>query len=72
MDHLQELTWIRELARTGRARTIREAARISGPEMAASVGVSAASLSRWERGLRTPRPDSAVRWAEALRKVLAV
>jgi transcriptional regulator with XRE-family HTH domain len=37
-------------------------------ELAEAVGVTTATLSRWETGQVRPRSDAAVRWADALRR----
>ncbi len=66
---VEAIAWVRRLAKSGGARAIREGADISGPELARELGVSPSSLSRWERGLRSPRGDAAKRWAAALRKL---
>jgi DNA-binding transcriptional regulator YiaG len=36
-------------------------------ELAEAVGVTTATLSRWENGQVRPRSDAAVRWVDALR-----
>jgi transcriptional regulator with XRE-family HTH domain len=69
MVELADVTWIRRLAANGGARAIREAAHLSVSEVARELGVSPASVSRWERGLRAPRGRVAERWAEILHKL---
>ena len=54
------LAKVRWMARTGRARRIREAAAVTQSELGAAVGVTAACVSRWERGQRVPRGSAAV------------
>lgn len=56
----------REFSRSGEAVRIREAAGLSQSEVAAVVDVSAATVSRWEAGERTPRGKPAARWARLL------
>jgi DNA-binding transcriptional regulator YiaG len=56
----------RRLVRTGAARVIREDAGLSVRELAAMVGTSAASLSRWENRKTCPRAPAALRLARAL------
>jgi len=66
---VEEVAWIRRLARSGTARSIREAAGISVRELAGELGVSPGAVSRWERGQRSPRSDTAAKWAEVLRRL---
>lgn len=66
---INDLVWLRRLAVTGAARAMRQAAQLSGPEMAREIGISASTLSRWERGVTTPRGEAARRWASTLRNL---
>ncbi len=66
---LLELSRLRSLTRTGRAREIREAAGLSIGEVAASLGVSVPAVWRWERDLRTPRGEAALRYARLLEEL---
>jgi transcriptional regulator with XRE-family HTH domain len=59
----------RALAATGRGREIRERAGLSRAELARAAGVSAAAVSRWEDGKRTPTGESAIAYARALRRI---
>jgi transcriptional regulator with XRE-family HTH domain len=59
----------REHAATGSGRRIREAAGYTIAEVAALVGISVASLSRWEKGEQRPRTKAAIRWADALARM---
>jgi transcriptional regulator with XRE-family HTH domain len=68
---VQEVTWIRRLARNGSARIIREGAGLSASEIARELGVSPAAVSRWERGQRVPRGIVAEQSAQILRKLNA-
>ncbi len=68
---LETIVSIRQLARSGEARRIREAAGLSLRELAAAVGVDAASISRWERGLSAPRVHHALAWHKALMVAVA-
>jgi transcriptional regulator with XRE-family HTH domain len=61
---------VREAARSGRARRVRELSGLSQQEVAAAVGVDAATVSRWESGRRTPRGAAAVAYAKALRALI--
>ncbi|MFF3897928.1 helix-turn-helix domain-containing protein [Streptomyces sp. NPDC001812] len=63
---LAEVSRVRVSARKGEARTRRIQHCISLREMAESLGVKPSTLSRWERGEATPRPDDAVRWGAVL------
>jgi len=68
---VQQVVWVRRVAREGAARHIREAAGLSASEVARQLGVSPAAVSRWERGERVPRGELAERWAEVLRALAA-
>jgi transcriptional regulator with XRE-family HTH domain len=57
-----ELRRARELGPSGRGRRAREMARLSLSEVAVAIGVDAATLCRWERGLVRPRRAAALRW----------
>jgi transcriptional regulator with XRE-family HTH domain len=70
-NDVQQIAWIRRLARDGGARTIRESAGFSASEIAREMGVSASAVSRWERGERTPQREAAKAWAELLRRLSA-
>lgn len=65
-----EVTWARNLAKSGAARLIREGAGLSTAELAAELGVSPGAVSLWERGLRTPRGDVAGRYAQVLQTLI--
>ena len=60
----------RHVAFSGAGRQIRRIAGLSLSELAAVIGVDKSTLSRWERGLERPRTDAAIRYEEALRKML--
>jgi transcriptional regulator with XRE-family HTH domain len=66
MASIEQVAWVRRLAKNGGARAIREAAGISVAELARSIDVSPAAVSLWERGARVPREDLALRYAAAL------
>jgi transcriptional regulator with XRE-family HTH domain len=66
LEQLVELVRTRHQAKAGRARAIREAAGVSGREMAEALDVDPVTLWRWENGLTRPRRDAALRWARAL------
>ncbi|GIG60599.1 hypothetical protein Lfu02_49710 [Longispora fulva] len=46
-------------------RWLRKAARLSGPALAAALGVSQSGLSRWETGDRSPEPELVEAWLDA-------
>jgi transcriptional regulator with XRE-family HTH domain len=67
---------VEEIARARRftadpaaCRALRIAAGVSQSELAASLGVSVAAVSRWEAGQRRPRSELAIRWATTLREL---
>jgi transcriptional regulator with XRE-family HTH domain len=61
------LAEVRLATESGHAKAVRQAARISQSELARNVGVSQASISRWEAGNRIPRGKAARRYAKVLR-----
>lgn len=54
MTDAATLALVRSLCRSGEARRIREGS-LSLSEAAAAIGTSATVLSRWERGIATPK-----------------
>ena len=66
---VEDLTWVRRLASTGGARALRMGAGLSLREVADELGVSAAAVSRWERGLRRPGGRLALKWGRLLRSL---
>ena len=67
---LIEVAETRRLVASGAPRSIREAAHLSLDEVAASVGVSASAVCRWELGQRLPRGDAALRYGRLLRRLM--
>lgn len=65
-ENIEDLTRVRHMCREGEARRIRLRAHASGGEVADVVGVTPSTISRWERGLLTPRGQAALRYLEAL------
>lgn len=63
------LTAARRHAADGSGRAIRQAAKLTLAEIAAAVGVSEPTVSRWEEGLQKPRTAAGLRWAELLREL---
>lgn len=61
----------RRLCASGEAKRLRERQQLSGPEVAAAVGVSSAALWRWEHGQRQPQGDAAARYADLLQEMAA-
>ena len=59
----------RELVRSGEARELRLAARLSLAELAEDVGVHPTTIWGYEAGRRTPTGAAAVRYARLLRKL---
>jgi transcriptional regulator with XRE-family HTH domain len=67
MREILQLAEVRRLARTGEARRVRQAAGLTETEVAAVVGVSMPTISRWESGQRRPRGGApALAYAELL------
>lgn len=64
--NLNRLAYARSLASTGEGQRLRRAADLSVREVADGVGVTATTLSRWERGTHRPRGPAALRWAGVL------
>jgi DNA-binding transcriptional regulator YiaG len=65
----ERLQALRELTTSGKAREIREAARLTESEIARSVGAHYSSVSRWESGERMPRGQVAFRYAALLERL---
>ncbi len=68
-DRALRLAAVRELADTGRLREQRLRSRLSLAEVAEAVGATAAAVSRWERGLRRPRGEAAIRYLDLLEQL---
>lgn len=67
---LAALARVRGLCSSGAARSIRLAAKISLGEVARSVGVTPATVLKWERGQRSPRPEAAMRYLAVLQELM--
>ena len=63
------LAEVRQWAASGTARAIRERARLAEGDIATAVGVSLPAVSRWERGLRVPRGQAALRYHALLQSL---
>lgn len=71
---LRRVAEMRAAGANGQARKDREAANVSLLELAAALEVRPMTLSHWETGKASPRPERALRWADyldELRKVAA-
>lgn len=55
---------IREAVRSGEARRVRQAARISRSEVAAVCGVDQSTVARWENDQRSPRGAAGLKYAQ--------
>jgi DNA-binding transcriptional regulator YiaG len=53
----------------GRARALREEAGLSQSEVARTLRVTPQAVTRWETGSRTPRGDTALRYARFLARL---
>jgi DNA-binding transcriptional regulator YiaG len=56
-------------ARDGSGRTLRIAAGLSLAELAEELDVDKGTLSRWERGLESPRRSAAIRYERLIDKL---
>lgn len=70
IEQLSQVAHARALARSGAARTIREAAGVSLGELAGALGIAKSTLWRWEAGARSPRGDLAIDYAAALGRLM--
>jgi transcriptional regulator with XRE-family HTH domain len=69
--NVDQVVWVRRLAKQGSARIIREAAGFSASSVARELKVSPSTVCRWEKGERLPRDEVAERWARLLRRLSA-
>ncbi|MFE5868885.1 helix-turn-helix domain-containing protein [Streptomyces roseifaciens] len=67
---ISRLSRVRADALSGQARQIRLNTRVSLSELAGLCGVDPSTVWRWEQGIRVPRGEAALRYAQAL-EVLA-
>jgi transcriptional regulator with XRE-family HTH domain len=75
MDPLQyarDLARVRAVCRSGAARRVREAARLTKAEVGRGSGVSGPAVSRWESGDRAPTGAEALRYLRLLEKLAAL
>ena len=68
-DRLAVVASIRRFALSGEMRRRRHAAQVTVTELATTLEISRPTLSCWERGKLTPKPDHALAWETALRRV---
>ena len=68
-DEVLAIAQVRADMASGRARIIRERARLSQSEMARAVGVHWTTVAHWESGRRVPRGPTAAQYAEMLRQL---
>lgn len=68
-DTALRLAYVRSLAKSGRARELRQQARLSLAEVGAVAGVDQASVWRWETGRRAPQGAPALRYETLLRSL---
>lgn len=64
--YLVRIAWARKLARSGRARAIRQEAGITLGEVADRVGVTVSTICKWEAGQRKPTGEPAALYGELL------
>lgn len=65
-EQLLDLVSARALAKSGEARHIRTAAGLSLADVGGAISVSAATIQRWENGLRKPYGEAALRYGALL------
>jgi transcriptional regulator with XRE-family HTH domain len=63
---IAEVRALRRLPTPSKARAIRQAAGISQARLAEHLGVDRVTVTRWERGLRRPRGDLALKYGDFL------
>lgn len=66
---IADLASARFLTTSGEGRRIRMAARVTVRELAEHVGVTKATIRRWESGEMVPRGQHAVAYLAALRRI---
>jgi DNA-binding transcriptional regulator YiaG len=69
---LLELAAVRRLCRDGAAQALRTTNGLSLAEVADTLGVCKASVSRWERGLQAPSGDHARAYGHLLRALVSM
>jgi transcriptional regulator with XRE-family HTH domain len=71
VDELVEAARVRDMCRSGAARSIRTGAQVTLAEMAELCGVTPVAVLRWERAERTPRGEHALRYLAALEGLMS-
>ncbi len=71
VNALVRLARIRDLVRSGAAKSIREAHSLTASDVARGVGVALPTVIRWEKGQRVPRGAPALRYGELLDALLS-
>ena len=66
MRDVVRLAQVRAMLQSGKAKTIRETARLSLTEVADAVGVAVSTLWRWENNERLPKGEAAIRYFDVL------
>lgn len=66
MNTTQDLARLRHWTKNGHAKAIREGAGVSLAEVATDVRAHRSTISRWERGLRRPQGEAAIRYLRVL------
>jgi DNA-binding transcriptional regulator YiaG len=61
---------VREFARSGGARAVRELRGVSVSEFARVLGVAPSTVLRWERAQRTPRAAAAMKYQALLERLM--
>jgi DNA-binding transcriptional regulator YiaG len=69
MTETSDLLDLAGLIRSGDTRKIRESAGITAETIAADLGVSAATVARWETGAFPPSRRHALAWLVLLRQI---
>lgn len=65
------LARLRRMCEDGTARTIRQSRGSSLREIARDAGTYPSTISRWERGLRSPRGAEALAYLDVLEELIA-
>lgn len=71
-DQVLAVVEARQLAASGAARMIREAAGLSLADVAAACGADPSSVFRWEEGSRRPSGDRAIAYRDFLQQLQEV
>lgn len=72
MGNVTDLPRLRRMVETGAARALRLDAGLSLAELAEPVQVHRGTISRWERNVRRPRGEAAVRYLRVLEELAGV